>query len=810
MPNRRTIRGVAVFIAVASLICTGVVSADTLSAAGYASWLRKPVFFSLDEEALGKFLLDFSNRQGMPCFVSPKIIGTVSGKFGMPDSGALLSLIAKTSGIQWYYDGGRVFYYAGAEIENASIPLRSMKLDALKELLTSMGAYDPRFDLRAVQKESETILYVNAPPRYIQIIRELTERFDIKPKGDKTMRLFRLRHAWARDQKIRFSDGEQIVPGVATTLQQIVTADLKNSGVAEDQAKTEAKNTIMPDMRLNAVIVWETNERMGYFETLIRDLDQETELVEIRAAIVDVGVDHTKELGLGWGYERKDGKAAGAINLLAGRSLGGDSEEGSSFASELGSGMNAYTILGGGINQFMIRIHALQDDGNANVLSRPTVLTADNVQATIERTETFYVRLEAREAVQLEEVTYGTKLIVTPHIIAHPDGRRRIQMMVEVSDGAATDTGEVDNIPRTVNSVVTTQAVVGEGQALVIGGHYSEVLKDSKKGVPILSRLPGVGALFRTNRKDATRYERLFVISPRIIKLGELADASAEGMNEAFNNSVAQPVFRNPSASDSLESIRARFEEEKRAMQEGAGEEITKESLEQRSAPAGKSGNGAAQPGNSLPGTVKPQDFGVPTPEGGISDEPVARQGRVSVPRPSGYYYAKPGVVRSGLPRTSPAQRSRDRAMAARPMFPPHVPAEATPEDGIAARESGVSITGGTGIFGRQRDTAQPATPSPRPPMAEAMTDRSGESAHAGQGGDSSAPRISSSGANASASADGQLRPGSASPPEWLVKARAMKAPGPAPANAEARGFDPPQPATEMDELLLQDLVLIP
>lgn len=590
-------------------------------------WIRMPVFFSLDKEPLPRFLLDFSSRQGVPCYVSNRITGTVSGRFNVSDSAHLLGMIARASGLQWYYDGGRVFYYASEEVQNASIPLRTLNVEAITELLNSVGAYDPRYELRSVKQNEEIILYVNAPPRYVDIIKEMVERFDVKPKSNRIMRLFRLRHAWARDQTVKMSGDEQVIPGVATTLQRIVVSEMLNAGVGQEQAMRDARSTVMPDMRLNAVIVWDDPERMNYFETLIRDLDQDTELVEIRCAIVDVGVDKTRDLGLGWGWERGDGKGSAGINLDSGTPSGDSSVvDLPGFATALGTGLNTHTIFGGGINKFMLKVHALESSGDAKVLSRPTVLTADNVQAVIERSETFYVRLVGNEDVALEEITYGTTLTVVPHIIAHPDGRRRIQMMINVTDGAETDTGEVDNIPRTISSSVNTQAVVGEGQALVIGGHYSEVEKNNQTGVPVLSKIPGFGALFRTKRKDVNRYERLFVISPRIITINDLPDAQEEGFDGAFTSHTVDEVYTMPSDSDSEEAIRRRAKREAEALEKGLGEAVDEDYAKQLrgeddDSPANGNGNGITplrenQPLLTPPGKAAPNGDGDGVPPG--------------------------------------------------------------------------------------------------------------------------------------------------------------------------------------------------
>ena len=77
----------------------------------------------------------------------------------------------------------------------------------------------------------------------------------------------------------------------------------------------------------------------------------------------------------------------------------------------------------------------------------------------------------------------------------------------------------MDNIPIVRNNTINTQAIIGEHQSLLIGGHYYESESDRDEGIPILQDLPLIGMLFSRERTERTRIERLYLITPRIIAL---------------------------------------------------------------------------------------------------------------------------------------------------------------------------------------------------------------------------------------------------------------------------------------------------
>jgi type III secretion protein C len=179
----------------------------------------------------------------------------------------------------------------------------------------------------------------------------------------------------------------------------------------------------------------------------------------------------------------------------------------------VGNGGVASVVLGS-LGQFFARIRALQNEGAARIVSSPQVVTLSNVEAIFDNTSTFFVRVAGREQVDLFNVSAGTTLRVTPHVFRDQQ-QNRIKLLVNVEDGNITGR-QVDQIPIVERSTVNTQALIAEGESLLIGGMIRETNASSEDKVPYLGDVPVVGNLFKTKATQATRVERMFLITPRM------------------------------------------------------------------------------------------------------------------------------------------------------------------------------------------------------------------------------------------------------------------------------------------------------
>lgn len=538
-----------------------------------------PFSFAAQNEPAADLLCAYAARQNKGCSVSPQITGVITGNLEFRSDAAFFAFLERSRDIVSYADADTMYFYARGEMETAMFPLNKVTVAKISGALREMRAYDSRYPLRPVNNGK--ILRITAPPAYVELVANLVGDLESSFAAAKGARVFRLKHAWADDVELNFMNTSTVVPGVATLIRRITGegADappsmdsgggrggverLKGKGLssrtgtqeaaAERRAESTARNArdrnaqegsgarILADPRLNAVIIWDDEELLPFYESLIHELDQPVSLVEIRAAVVDVAVDRTKELGVSWDVAapRRSGSGWGAVG---GANVGlGDSAV--DFGSGAGYGLNMSTIYRNGLDTFMARVSALEEDGDASVLSRPAVLTMDNIQASLEVTTTYYISVAGQEEVDLFDVTYGTILKVTPHVIRDEEtNERSVKLTVHVEDGGSQAPAANSGVsyPVVSKTQVNTQAVVGDGQALIVGGHYYETAASGDSGVPLLKDLPVLGAMFKSQSDKFRKQERLFVISPRVVD-PKTMQAEAAPYNELFDRTMMTP-----------------------------------------------------------------------------------------------------------------------------------------------------------------------------------------------------------------------------------------------------------------------------
>ncbi|GAB1387150.1 SctC family type III secretion system outer membrane ring subunit BscC [Melaminivora sp.] len=284
--------------------------------------------------------------------------------------------------------------------------------------------------------------------------------------------------------------------------------------------------SIQADSRLNALIVQDTPERIPLYKTLIEQLDVPTPLIEIEAMIIDINSTKLDELGISWSGRR--GGAAGGFGNLAAKGDGNDFFLG---ALQRTASIDPSTLVVNTGNFLVSRIRALEGTGDASIQSRPSILTIDNIGALLDLSETFYIRSVGERVATVTPITAGTTLRVTPHYVQRPEGPV-IQLDVDIEDGQIQET-TVDTIPTVRRSTVSTQAIVAEGQTLLIGGYKSTQQLNRNDRVPVVGELPLLGLLFSNRTSSQQVRERLFMIQPRVVSLLPQTAAALDALRPA-------------------------------------------------------------------------------------------------------------------------------------------------------------------------------------------------------------------------------------------------------------------------------------
>ena len=535
-------------------------------------------------EELSVLLAEFARIEGYNAIVSPALKGQVNGTFDKTNPYEFLASMGAAWQVRWFRQGRTINFYAQPEMQQAFLAPSVVKAGDLLSLFREADILSPQLTHKLLKEKN--ILYVNAPGFYIDQLRQAMASMEQAQTNRVTMRVFPLKHAWAEDKQVGSSNDTLLtVPGVASILRAMVTGGpqtqttvtrasaaqqgLLGSGLAagkasEPEAKaggegvgkshggsqTASQVNIIADPRVNAVVVTDAEYRMEYYARVIEDLDKPVRLVEIHAAIVDIDSNYQRELGVNF---------QGGADLGNGWTLGGAggaaAVEGTMPAAGAASdaGLSFSTLYTRGTDFFLTRVKALEEDGVARMLGKPSVLTTDNVQATLENTSTYYIPVPGYQAADLFKVETGTVLKVTPHIIPGrvlsdgtvlPDA---IKLIVTVqdnrNDNSSTFTVSSTNPEPIKQTKINTQAIVSEGQSLLIAGYYREKQGDSESGVPGVKNIPLLGRLFGSDKLEHTRMERLVLITPRILNIEDAPPVPNRVDDPRFSRSASEANY---------------------------------------------------------------------------------------------------------------------------------------------------------------------------------------------------------------------------------------------------------------------------
>ncbi len=509
--------------------------------------------YKAEGKRLTDLLQDFAASQGTPAIIADGVDGVVHANFDTT-ARQFLDAISKTYGVLWYHDGTALYFYPPKSIQSRIFRLKGYSHERVRELMQSLQLGDQRYPLKFDSLQKTLLVY--GPPRHVELVASAIESLDIAATegNDRVVRVLSLRFASASDRTL----GEQLIPGVASILRSLYSSAGGASPSPADSARTPraiagkmkalqslAPGKFMPELNLkapqgepaapggqatargmqspvdqseeppafeadegtNAVIVHGRSNRMKEYAELVKRLDVQPELVELEATIIDVSTDSVESLGVDWAvrgqrsYGSVTSPAGAALNPLAGAAAPGV--------------FSLTTLVANAGRELMIRVHALEGQGKARIVAKPKVLGVANRPAYMQNTRQAVVRVAGNLEANLFQVEAGTRLQVTPQVIPRNDGAQ-LKLSLYIQDGNF-EARLIDGVPIVKRSEIRTEAHVRDGESLLIGGITIDSDASELNVVPILSDLPIIGNLFKWRTAQASRSERLFLITPRLL-----------------------------------------------------------------------------------------------------------------------------------------------------------------------------------------------------------------------------------------------------------------------------------------------------
>jgi type IV pilus secretin PilQ/predicted competence protein len=289
---------------------------------------------------------------------------------------------------------------------------------------------------------------------------------------------------------------------------------------------------LVVDDRSNTIMVRDVKKSVDDVSTLIGKLDTRTPQVLIESNLIETTPSFARALGIRLQF------------TVGGTTFSSASGAGPPFAGNTTAFPGAPTGLGGtvsiiqntlgGIRNLASALEAAEQEGNIRIISRPSVVTLNNVASTIRSERILRIALpqstniaagtgsSAGTAVATERIPVGIILTVTPQVSS--DGYVLLNISVKSSSiaGSATVPGGVGGVVPfdELNREAIANVLVRDGETIVIGGILKDTSATSESGVPYLKDVPFLGWLFKNIRWQKDFEELMVFITPRVASAG--------------------------------------------------------------------------------------------------------------------------------------------------------------------------------------------------------------------------------------------------------------------------------------------------
>lgn len=419
-------------------------------------------------------------------------------------------------------------------LENSSAREIAAVLD---EVLAPVGGQAGQGLVKVTAVESSNSIVLRGEPAALTRVQSLIFDLDQRALTSDDVRVVFLEHI----------DAEQILPVLQQIVGQAVTptpasgAQPAGDGDAAPPPAAGQRATIARYPGANALVISAPPETQRMLGDVITQLDRRRQQVLIEAIVVELSDNAVRELGVQWLLAGEDGNPILATNYsdraapllsvggaLAARDLDEDDPLRDDLATAALNGLlGANGFIGGGGGRvgdalFGFIINAAKSDAGSNLLQTPSLMTLDNEEATILVGQevpitTGETLLNGNDnpfrTTQRQDI--GVKLVVRPQINAGGSVTLFIRQEVSSINGIlSSNAGDLILDKRELE----TTLVVDDGDIAVAGGLLDQNDRLSVDRVPVLSDVPLIGGLFRSESRQRGRTNLMIFIRPTIIR----------------------------------------------------------------------------------------------------------------------------------------------------------------------------------------------------------------------------------------------------------------------------------------------------
>jgi len=317
------------------------------------------------------------------------------------------------------------------------------------------------------------------------------------------------------------------------------------------KAVTIGNAKIIADQRTNSIIMLGNQEVVVKVEKILDEMDVKAPQVALSTVIGELTLSDDEEFGVDY-FARASKKVAGTTNFTGippfaggGTTIPSSSPGGSpttsggsvfdpgnlvsftQLATNAASGANVYLAAG---NALAAVVHVLESTGRFRVINRPVVFTSNNKKAIIASGTEIPVPVSTLSSlVNANNTVTGTnvgqqsniefkRVALQLEVVPLINSQREVSLdILQKLDSLAGSTNVNGNlIPNIATRYVRTTVSAPNGATIVLGGLITDSKQKNVKGLPILDRIPYVGALFRSTTSTNMRSELIILMCPEV------------------------------------------------------------------------------------------------------------------------------------------------------------------------------------------------------------------------------------------------------------------------------------------------------
>ncbi len=366
-------------------------------------------------------------------------------------------------------------------------------------------------------------------------------------------RFFRLRKGFILPAQFAPTEVNRVittVPTATTTVENQKIERFVNDNASTNPAVAQAfkeffkGSKYMIDYERNLIVATGTAEQLEIAEKIIQEFDRPIQQVLIEARFITVTEAAFLQLGASWETDRPPGRGRAPQDFTG---LGAD-------AGAAGLGFQkSFVALTNVFNQgeLTATLTALEQSGESQTLSAPRLTVLNNLPATISdgKIQYYYEEYQVKQTIlerrststlvpsgKPTKITSGVSLDVLASIGndgktillgLHPEVNQEVKLVTFATVSDFDDAGKLVSsfdikLPESRTQSLSTRMAVKSGQTVVMGGVLEREQRTFVDSIPILSRIPIIGAAFRKRTElDKPRYLLIFVTATMLADTGE-------------------------------------------------------------------------------------------------------------------------------------------------------------------------------------------------------------------------------------------------------------------------------------------------